>query len=321
VLKKLNRPAWTWVTTTGWVLLITTGAIFLGSVMKSGDLHYRTVRVIDQADGQVVAATDVLGIYSPRTQAYGIDGHPTSWWAPSQAQVFSPWSRQRSTTEIAFEQDRNGQRPLMPRDPDGKPMPTMIVNVWNLRFLEGEVGDASSQTPVLAASLKRVGEVGKSTERITGTITNLSDRPLKNIRIRTFTGTSKLTPAREDGQPRENAAEIAEIAAKQTVRINSPVVPAAAEPQSKQDEYLPSYYGGPNVYDREGDTNLAFQRAACDLAAQRTTRLNELLSRRKDMAVITAESDGNTPIVKLIHNTGEAKEQHWRVVRALVKVD
>src|SRR3712207_8616828 len=47
-LKKLGRQPWTWVTTGGWVALINLGAIYAGHVFKSGELHYRTVELVDQ---------------------------------------------------------------------------------------------------------------------------------------------------------------------------------------------------------------------------------------------------------------------------------
>src|SRR5262249_18706100 len=70
VLKKLGRQPWTWTTTAGWIALITLGAMYIGSMFKSGDLHFRTLRLIDQADGMCIADTDAIGIYSPRTGEY-----------------------------------------------------------------------------------------------------------------------------------------------------------------------------------------------------------------------------------------------------------
>ena len=63
VLKRLGRQPWTWVTTGGWIGLVTLGAVYAGHMLKSGELHFRTFEVVDQADGAAVASTKLAGLY------------------------------------------------------------------------------------------------------------------------------------------------------------------------------------------------------------------------------------------------------------------
>ena len=76
VLKKLGRQPWTWVTTSGWILLITLSATSLGYVLKSGDLHFRTMRLIDQVGDSTAATADWVGVYSPMTREYALGDRP-----------------------------------------------------------------------------------------------------------------------------------------------------------------------------------------------------------------------------------------------------
>ena len=82
-----------------------------------------------------------------------------------------PWQQnQRTTSTIEMFQDRFGQRPLTRTDSTGKRLPEMIVNVWNLRFMQSELGDPASELPLVSSSLQLV-KVG-SVMRIRGTISN-----------------------------------------------------------------------------------------------------------------------------------------------------
>src|SRR5262249_35178355 len=125
LLKWMGRQPWTWVTTSGWIALVTLGAISLGYVLKSGDLHFRTVTLMDEADGQRAALTTLAGIYSPRTNEYDLKFDPQSWCGPA----IDNGSYRRGdglAIEIDCHQDYRGSRPF-----------PMQINVWQLRFLQG----------------------------------------------------------------------------------------------------------------------------------------------------------------------------------------
>lgn len=167
VLKKLGRQPWTWFTTAGWIALITGGAIYIGHVFKSGDLHFGSVRVIDQAGGETVATTELVGIYSPRTREYHLETDPKFWFRPPQSGQYYSGSLRG---EIGFRQDYRGNHP----EP-------MYINVWNLQFLQGE--SIVSGPPAVESNLHRTTD-----GQIAGSILNRTTASLTNIAIQTEAG-------------------------------------------------------------------------------------------------------------------------------------
>jgi hypothetical protein len=292
VLKKLGRQPWTWATTTGWIVLVTTGALYIGYLFRSGDLYYRTVRLVDQADGRVVAALDVAGIYSPKTQVYEIEGPREAWWEPASLDM--AWRRsQRLPTEFTTVQDARSNRPV-----------GMTISVWNLRFMQSELGDPGSQPAVIQAQIRRVTVQSQPGQKLAGTITNLSPMVLKNIHLRCQQGAAELPQS---------------IKAGQTLTFDVPLVAGdrqMAPPPNAN--YNP--WGTHNAYG-DGSSGSVFMRAACDLAAGRSERIERLLAERQDVACIYAECEGVTAAVRLKHaNKAAALEQHYQVVRALVEL-
>jgi hypothetical protein len=309
ILRKLGRQQWTWVTTAGWIGLITFGALYVGHMLKSGELHYRTVRVIDQVDDKVVGVIDVAGIYSPRTQAYNLEGPRDCWWEPVNVDLVPPWRQgQRAAATIQMIQDRHGQKLLTRFDRDGNRVPAMNVNVWNLRFMQSELGDPSAEQPFVLADL-RIEKVGRE-NRLRGTITNRTTTPLNHIFIMTKAGTARREPAA--------------IPPMQSVTIDLPIEAAPVKPVDVSN-YQPNspyvqYMGAEqsNPYTTAGP-EFGFIHAATDMADTRSQRLLELLGNRDDLACVYGLFDKAPATVKVesAQNT-PALEQHWQVVRALV---
>jgi hypothetical protein len=94
-------------------------------------------------------------------------------------------------------QDRFGQRPATRFDSAGNRLPGMIINVWNLRFMQSELGDPADQ-PVMVSSALQVVKVG-SESRIRGTISNRAPQRLQNISIATRAGVARVFTAIESG--------------------------------------------------------------------------------------------------------------------------
>src|SRR2546421_6506130 len=261
VLRKLGRQEWTWVTTGGWIALVTFSALYVGHVLKSGDLYYRTVRVIDQADGNVVGVFDMNGIYSPKTQAYNLDGPRESWWEPANVD-FQLYYRQnqRTTSTIEMFQDRFGQRPATRMDNNGNRLPAMVVNVWNLRFMQSELGDPSIQLPLVSSALQVV-KVG-SEMRIRGTISNRAPLPLQSISIASKAGVARI---------------FFPIASGATMPIDVAVEPSTVKAVDIS-QYQPYYYASQNQqnpYSGFGE-ELGFVVAATAMAGDRAQGVLEL---------------------------------------------
>ena len=292
VLKWLGRQPWTWVTTLGWIGLITTGAISIGSIFRSGDLHYRTLQVIDQAEGAVVARTDVIGIYSPKNDDYQLDATAGSWWEPISTDQFNYGGGMMKS--IAFQQDARSNLP-------GE----MSINVWSLRFLSGEtIGKTEA---VIATSL--VIEPGTNT--ITGTITNLGQSPLTHLWLRTQYGTEDLTE--QSGFPAGG------LASKATLHISTSIKkPDAVDVWNTAAPNPPSYGNyGQHSASKPADA-FAIVRAAGDLSSLRSERINRLMSKVSPAPVGTIYGLCETPASAVKLPGHDAHEKHWQVIRALV---
>jgi hypothetical protein len=175
VLKALGRQPLTWFTTAGWIGLVTAIAISTGYWLKNGDLYYRTLRVIDEADGACVGASDMLCIYSPRSTNYPLSVDPRGWWEPATPET-GYYGGSQTTNDIGFEEKQNGTAP----DP-------ISVNIWSLQFLLGSDPGAGgpSEAPIDApidAELRVVR--GADGDRLRGTIANRGARPLQHVMIR-----------------------------------------------------------------------------------------------------------------------------------------
>ena len=300
VLKKLGRQPWTWATTTGWVALVTLSAVYAGHLFKSGELHWRTFELVDQADGVTVARTDLAALYSPRTTEYTVETRPDSWWQPA-----SPgneyYGYRRSAQDVTFAQTYRGSTP----DP-------MVVNVWNLRFLRGETTTAS---PALVEAKLRVQQRqtnGRMTQHVAGTITNAGLEPLVHVAVRTKAGWARPFASRGATQP----AEPVRIEPGQTVEIDAmidttaPAVPSGQANDWRRMRY--PYYGDAVA---QIDRNRLWDQGG-DLSMRRTDRIEQWVTERDDLACVYAECDKPPPAAELAGS--RAVEAHWKVVRALV---
>lgn len=288
VLRKLGRQHWTWATTSGWIVLITGGALYIGHVFRSGELHFRTLRVIDQADGRPVAALHLACIYSPRTQGYELEAPRDTWWEPVNTAPYYPWQRSRTTVELPVVQDALGNLP-----------DRFIVRVWSLALLRAQSGDPDS----VPAPLKV--EVATKDRNIVGAVTNQSGGTIRQLHIRSRSGWVQLSD---------------EIPPGETRVIDLPMVngtPEVKPPESVN--YTYGYYDeSSHPYRRDRRLHPAgLIKAACDIASFRTIAVEQLLEERDDLACIYALVEEATPAVKLAHQPLPAAEKHWIVVRAV----
>ena len=311
VLRKLGRQPWTWATTAGWILLVTLGAVYAGQLLKSGDLHYRTLRVIDEIDGRQVAAVDILGLYSPRTQDYGIDAAADSWWQPLNADANGYYSS-GLRTDIDFTQDARGNRPT-----------PMTVNVWNLRFLRGE---QTLDAPAAVAAELRVVQKGKS-RRLVGTITNGSGEALEEAVIYLKASRAKLGAI---GPGKTVAVDAPLLGAGEIKKINpyqnqqyQPYTPAAVQTDAETAaspfplvKIRPSELGEPKLGGQTPDAR-ALTTDACEIADGRSDRIEAMFASGDSVAVVYAVAE--TPAVAGLTVAGGI-ERHRTIYRAVVRL-
>ncbi|HET6248628.1 MAG TPA: hypothetical protein VFE47_13080 [Tepidisphaeraceae bacterium] len=291
VLKKLGRQPWTWITTSGWVALVTTGAIFAGYLFKSGDLHYKTLRTIDQAGDYCVASTDYVALYSSRTRMYEINTDGDGWWQPAG---LSEYGRTPLKLDMDFHQTRSGNTPE-----------EMLVNVWSLRFLRGD--HVEIQPPILSARLKILPPAsGMGNASVVGTIANFSDRPLKNVRVETSRGLAELTLT----ESAAGAALLKEIAPHAAATATGVLLPQ--QPDVEQlNRY--SYYSQPPLVKKDD-----LWKTAAMLNVRRGRQMADQVASGK-FAIIYAETDNPTPAATLANQ--HAVEEHWQFIRALVELN
>ena len=311
VLKRLGRQPWTWATTTGWILLVTLGAVYAGRVFKSGDLHYRTLRVIDEIGGRRVAAVDVVGLYSPRTQAYGLEAQADSWWQPLDTEQYGYGRGGASRTDIGFAEDSRGCRPR-----------PMTVNVWNLRFLRGE--RSADEPAVIDADLRMVG-TGKS-RRIVGTITNRGGEALGGQVVYVRDARATLDAAIAPGQTAKVDAPLLgadQIGAANVSGANQyqPFAPApiqsdAADPNAVQPPLIATHAAQLQAPGPAG-AGPPLLTVACDIADGRSGRIEAMLAADDPVAVVFAVAD--TPAPAELSVPGGI-ERHRTIYRAVVRL-
>jgi hypothetical protein len=283
VLKRLGRQPWTWATTTGWIALITIGAIYIGYLFKSGELHYRTLQVIDQADGRAVATTDLVCIYSPKSQIYNLSGDRDVWWQPVGDMMY--YRSGAMHTDLPFHQDYEGNRPL-----------GVAIPVWNLRFMRG---DTFATAPAVVDAELKVGS-----KRLTGTITNHADAPLEQIRIQGRSGVY-------------TAGDLV-IAPGETktidIGLEKPGTTFTTQPVNQ-----PNGYYGYGYYGDVGPVNESrLYATVCDLSSNRADAVKEVVDSGKQLCIYARMQDPKPTVT--LEDAPQAIEKHWQVVRALVPV-
>jgi hypothetical protein len=163
VLKRLNRLPYTWLTSTGWIILFTFGAYYGVQALRGGNMQLRAVSVLDGiADSNCAWSTCYTGLYSPRSADYQLEGlDARQWWsgiAPSQEQM---WAHQQ----------QSAMRQISCLQEDGANLPMSVpINIWTVQSLLTEFPLDSVPFTV---SLERTDK-GVAVE-----IENTSDSPIR----------------------------------------------------------------------------------------------------------------------------------------------
>jgi hypothetical protein len=280
LLKWMGRQPWTWVTISGWIGLITLGSIFIGHIFKSGEVHYRSASLLDEAGGARVASIDMIGIYSPQTTEYDLEMTPHSWWRASA--LSNPWgSSDTMLTEIPCHQDYRGNRPL-----------PMLINVWNVRFIEGQ--ELGEEPAMIQAQLAPAA--GRS---IAGSITNRAPFALKDILIRTRDGVAAIKGTIEPGA---------------TMQVSGPLVTDKTLASTTQMSNNEAW----GLYSQEVPTTRPSPQSINGVGDLRAMRIDQQLNDRDDVACIYATYEAAPGERVKLANVQEPREAHVGVIRALV---
>ncbi len=142
VLKRLDKLPYTWLTSTGWIVVFTVGAYFGVQWLRGGAMEVRAVTVLDSiADSNCAWATSYTGLFASRSGDYRLTGLlPNQWWSgisPTQQEL---WSYQRDT----------GMQQIHCVQVDGGNLPVSLpVNMWTVQPLLSEW--ALDRTPFTAS--------------------------------------------------------------------------------------------------------------------------------------------------------------------------
>ncbi len=131
VLKRLDKLPYTWLTSTGWIIVFTVGAYFGVQWLRGGAMEVRAVTVLDGiADSNCAWATSYTGLFASRSGDYRLGGlRPNQWWSGISPMRQELWSYQRDA----------GMQQIHCVQADGGNLPVSLpVNMWTVQPLLSE---------------------------------------------------------------------------------------------------------------------------------------------------------------------------------------
>ena len=178
VLKRLDKLPYTWLTSTGWILLFTVGAYYGVQYLRGGTMQLRAISVLDGiADSNCAWATYYTGLFAPRSDDYRLDGlKPAQWWAgvsPTREEIFA-YQRESAMRQIYCVQQ------------DGANLPVSLpINIWTVQSL---LGESPLDRMPFAAKVQHKGAT------VAVEIANLSDSRIVNSFVLWADGYADLGP-------------------------------------------------------------------------------------------------------------------------------
>jgi hypothetical protein len=292
VLFATGRRPWAWTTSPAWLALIAGGVAFGIAHLRPATFDCRAVRVVDQAEDGTVATTDLIGISSSGDGRYSLDipgNAPVGWWQPA-------------IPGLAKGEDIPPEPNLQFHGSDAAVAPEAIRTDPELpRFLRSD--RIAPAPPVVEALLSLASPNEKP--RLVGTIRNASNRPLKELRVRTRFGVI-VVPLKADGTLGPGETVQVDVAAQ-----GEPFAPAKAEGQYQSYGYFGSRHLQSGV--READ----LWSVAPDLSGRRTLHVDQLINAGDDFACVYAETVDPAPVVS-VNDGGPKAGQTFQWIRALV---
>ncbi|MGB7156666.1 MAG: hypothetical protein WBD40_01290 [Tepidisphaeraceae bacterium] len=283
LLKLLGRRPWTFVTVLGWGGLIAAGAFNISRQNAERTVEYRSVRMIEEADGAAAIVTDLVSLRWPEGTPFDFQADGArrgAWWQPANDPTDPPESER---SEFHAEQSEGGTWPTR-----------FAAHVPTPRVLQAQEWTSSPSIVVASLTIKTID--GK--RHVVGALTNRGEKPLANVRIRLADGIARL-----DGTP---------VASGESRDVRAPIDPddrsldmPPAEVLYNERRAATQPVGAPDFTSIES------------FAFQRSLRLIDLLA-KGDRACIYAEIVDPAPPVDLPAAT---RQKHLALVRSLVRLD
>jgi len=131
MLKRWDKLPYTWLTSTGWIVIFTVGAYFGVQWFRGGAMAVRGVSVLDGiADSNCVWATSYTSVFAPRSGDYRLGGLTSNqWWSG-----ISPMRQ-----ELYLYQRDSGMQQIYCVQVDGGNLPVSLpINMWTVQPLLSE---------------------------------------------------------------------------------------------------------------------------------------------------------------------------------------
>jgi hypothetical protein len=177
LLMYLGWPPRHWLTVLGWIGLIAAVAAWIAQKPRAQPLAVGTFRIVDQANGAPIAATDLLSVESNRDRKLSLSLNENEWWEPANQAALN-FSRDRFV-DIAFHEDLHGCRPRQ-----------LSLTAGQAQSLRGETSVAGAA--ILDADLA-VHQDAAGTSRVTGTLSNRSPVAITDLQIATPAGNCRVS--------------------------------------------------------------------------------------------------------------------------------
>ncbi len=109
ILMRLGQTPRNWVTIVGWVGLLASVGTYAAIRPADSPTIRRSLRLVDQVDDSMVAATDIIAVNSRRAKWARMKLDENEWWEPANqaARSFGP----ERFVDAVCREDRNGCRP------------------------------------------------------------------------------------------------------------------------------------------------------------------------------------------------------------------
>jgi hypothetical protein len=170
ILKRLDRREWSWATVPALVLLFSVGAYGFGRVTKGSSLLLNTASLAEMTAGSSDASVrTAVGLFSPSRTGYDLSvGVPDALlWTPGADDPYGVRPGGAGEQPLALAEDAAGR---------GTVARGVAVPMWGMRAVCART-EAVRLGDGLEANL--TGGPGG----VTGTVTNRTGRPLRNVRV------------------------------------------------------------------------------------------------------------------------------------------
>ncbi|MGD0463832.1 MAG: hypothetical protein ABSB74_15200 [Tepidisphaeraceae bacterium] len=176
VLMRLHQPPRNWVTIVGWVGLLASLGTYAAARPGEAPPAVASLRMVDQVDDSILAATDIVAVRSERSQSAPMSLDENEWWEPANqaARSFDPGR----FVDALCREDRRGCRPERIQLTGGE------AQSWH--------GESAFARPGWLRAKLTLHRDAAGNPHLAGKLTNTAASVLTDIQIATAAGNFRL---------------------------------------------------------------------------------------------------------------------------------